>query len=63
MIFTLVISDEETGRVKSIVTDVRNIRHINQREVAITEVNGFRRNIAFYENQKLEVLHRPKIRI
>lgn len=56
--FTLIFSDEETGRVKSIVTHVRGVRHINSREVAITEHNGQRRSIAFYENEKLEVIHR-----
>ena len=56
--FTLVFSDEETGRVKSTVTEVKNIRHINSREVAITDLIGGRRNIAFHENEKLEILHR-----
>lgn len=63
MIFTLVFSDEETDRVKSTVTDVRNIRYINQNEVAITEVNGYRRTIAFHENEKLEVFHRAEMQI
>lgn len=56
--FHLVFSDEATGRVKTIVTDVRGVRYINSKEVAITEYNGQRRTIAFRENEKLEVLHR-----
>lgn len=58
MTFTLIFSDEETGRAKTIVTDVRGVRYINAKEVAITEHNGRRRTIAFHENEKLEVLHR-----
>lgn len=56
--FTLIFSDEETGKVRSIVTDIRGVRHINPREVAITELNGQRRSIAFHQNEKLEVIHR-----
>jgi hypothetical protein len=56
--FTLIFSDEETGKVKSIVSDVRGVRHINSREVAITELSGQRRSIAFHQTEKLEVIHR-----
>jgi hypothetical protein len=56
--FTIIFSDEETGKVRCIVTGIRGVRHINPREVAITELNGQRRNIAFNQNEKLEVIHR-----
>lgn len=55
---TLIFSDEKTGKVKSIVTGIRGVRHINAKEVAITEFSGQRRSIAFHQNEKLEVLHR-----
>jgi len=55
---TLIFSDEETGKVRSTVTGIRGVRHINAREVAITELNGQRRIIAFHPNEKLEVIHR-----
>jgi hypothetical protein len=58
MTFTLIFSEEDTGRVKSMVTDVRGVRHINTKEVGIVDFNGQRRSIAFRENEKLEVLHR-----
>lgn len=61
--FQLIFSDQETDRVKSIVTDVQNVRHINSREVAITELGGQRRSIAFHENEKLEVRHNDVKRI
>lgn len=58
LMFQLIFSEEETGKVKSIVTEVRSIRHINSREVAFTVFSGQRRSVAFPENWKLEVLHR-----
>ena len=54
----LIFSDEETGKVKSTVTDIRGVRYINSKEVAITELSGQRRSIAFHQNEKLEVVHR-----
>lgn len=56
--FTLVFSEEETGKIKSVVSPVRGVRHINDREVAFTEYDGQRRTIAFHEGWKLEVLRR-----
>jgi len=56
--FDLIFSDQETGRVKSIVTHVTNVRHINSKEVAITELGGQRRSIAFHADEKLEIRHR-----
>lgn len=58
MTFTLVIYEEETNKLKSTVTNVENIRHVNTKEIAFTEHGGRRRSIAFYEDQRLEVLHR-----
>jgi hypothetical protein len=57
-LFTLIFSDEETGKVRSTVTDIRGVRHINPKEVAITELSGQRRSIAFHQNEKLEVTRR-----
>jgi len=56
--FTLIISDEETGKVKSIITDIRSVNLINSKEIGFTEFSGLRRTVAFYPNQKLEVIHR-----
>lgn len=57
-LFVLIFSDEETGKVKTTVTDVLGVNHIGPRKVSITELSGQRRSISFHENEKLEVTRR-----